>query len=263
MESKKATACSLTLQHKNKMNLLSSLDSRRVGTITFNRPEVHNAFSTPMWQELPQRINALLEQQVRLIVFTGAGSSFAAGADFNELKAINSKADAERIWDSIAQALESIALAPVPTVAMVNGPCLGGGCLIATACDLRLAADRAIFGIPVAKLAIKLNQASVQRLVALVGPGQAKRLLYTADTIDSATAKAIGLVEEVVASNYLQAFTEATIEKILGNSPEALLALKANCRITEPAAKDQVDEREQIIGSYLSKEFRERLAAQK
>jgi enoyl-CoA hydratase/carnithine racemase len=115
----------------------------------------------------------------------------------------------------------------------------------------------------VAKLAIKLNQASVQRLVALVGPGQAKRLLYTADTIDSATAKAIGLVEEVVASNYLQAFTEATIEKILGNSPEALLALKANCRITEPAAKDQVDEREQIIGSYLSKEFRERLAAQK
>lgn len=259
--SKKATACSSTLHRKNKMNLLSNLDSRQVGTITFNRPEVHNALSTTMWQELPLLINALMKQQARLIVFTGAGSSFAAGADFNELKAISSKEDAERIWDSISRALESIASTSVPTIAMVNGPCLGGGCLIATACDLRLAADRAIFGIPVAKLAIKLNQTSVHRLVALVGPGQAKRLLFTADTIDSATAKAIGLVEEVVASKDLQAFTEATIEKILGNSQEALLSLKADCQIPV-STKDPAEEREQIIGSYRSKEFRERLAAQ-
>lgn len=235
-----------------------SLDTRledRVGRIIFNRPAVHNALSTKMWQEIPVVVAELIAKGARVLTFSGAGDSFAAGADLSELREIKNREDAALIWDSINQALEAIALAAVPTIALVNGPCLGGGCLIATACDWRLAAEEAIFAVPVAKLSIKLSHTCVQRLNNLIGSGQTRRLLFQAVTINSEEARRIGLVEEVFPADKLAAACDAEISMILANSAESISFLK---QVSGDIALPE--ERETIIESYLSEEFRSRLA---
>jgi enoyl-CoA hydratase/carnithine racemase len=94
-----------------------------------------------MWESLPRLIKKLEEEDgARLIIFTGSGKYFAAGADFDDLRQIVDYASAARFWQAISAALETIAELELPTIAMVNGPCLGGGCLLANACDLRFAA---------------------------------------------------------------------------------------------------------------------------
>ena len=157
-ETKRATAFILTSVSINKMkpDLLSCMENQ-VGIITFNRPQVHNALTTAMWLALPTLMDNLKAAGAALIIFRGSGRSFAAGADFSELKAIKDFEDAARIWDSIDGALRAVSSCTLPTVALIQGPCLGGGCLLATACDIRLATPEALFGIPVARLGLKLD----------------------------------------------------------------------------------------------------------
>ncbi len=102
-----------------------------LATITFNRPDAANAINTAMWESLPRLIKKLEEDGARLIIFTGIGKYFAAGADFDDLRQIVDYASAARFWQAISAALETIAALELPTIAMVNGPCLGGGCLLA------------------------------------------------------------------------------------------------------------------------------------
>lgn len=247
-----------------KPDLLSCLENQ-VGIITFNRPKVHNALSTAMWQALPELIDNLKAAGAALIIFRGVGRSFAAGADFSELKAINDFEDAARIWDSIDGALSAVSNCPLPTVALIQGPCLGGGCLLATACDIRLATPEALFGIPVARLGLKLNRATVERLTALIGPGQSRRLLFTGDTIDSITARDIGLVEEIISSQQMEQWQALpVINQTLANGREAIGSLKQALLALPTQNQAQLKaEREEIIASYLTAEFKKRLAALK
>ncbi|GGQ10383.1 enoyl-CoA hydratase/carnithine racemase [Actinomadura coerulea] len=198
-----------------------------VGTITIDRPAKRNAMSADMWRALPGILDGFAaDPGVRVVVLTGAGGDFCAGADISELD------DIHRDDDSHLSTVAERALAAFgkPTLAAIEGYCVGGGCQLAAACDLRFAAEDARFGITPARLGIVYPAAATARLVGLVGPSAAKYLLYSADLVDAAHALRVGLLDEVVPGNALRdrvaAFTETLASRSL---------------LTQQATKDIVD----------------------
>jgi enoyl-CoA hydratase/carnithine racemase len=167
-----------------------------VATLTIDRPAKRNAMSFGMWSAIPGLLAGLTDS-VRVVVIRG-GEHFSAGADISEFESLRSGADgAARYGEAVHAAERAIAGLDRPTVAVINGFCIGGGCEIALACDLRIAADDARFGITPAKLGIVYSFTSTKQLVDAVGPAWAKQILFTADMIDAPTALRIGLVNEL------------------------------------------------------------------
>jgi enoyl-CoA hydratase len=175
-----------------------------VGVVTINRPKVLNALNSQTISELGQAIQALRQDDgVRAIVLTGAGDkSFVAGADINELAALSPVAGKEhgRAGQDVFGAIENLGK---PVVAAINGFALGGGCELAMACTLRIAADTARLGQPEINLGLIPGYAGSQRLPRLVGKGLALEILLTGEMISAARAYEIGLVNRVVPASEL------------------------------------------------------------
>jgi enoyl-CoA hydratase/carnithine racemase len=169
-----------------------------VATLTIDRPAKRNAMSYQMWSALPGLLDGIArDDAVRVLVIRG-GEHFSAGADISEFETLRVGAEgARRYSDAVHAGERAIAALGKPTIAMINGFCIGGGCEIALACDLRIAADDAKFGITPAKLGIVYGLTSTKQLVDAVGPAWAKQILYSGELIDAATALRIGLVNEV------------------------------------------------------------------
>ncbi|WP_406691267.1 enoyl-CoA hydratase-related protein [Saccharopolyspora sp. ID03-671] len=168
---------------------------QNVARITIDNPGKRNAMNAAMWRRLPELLAEITaDPAVRVVVLTGAGDAFCAGADISELHEI------EGPGGSATEPAERALLdCPLPTIALINGLCIGGGCQLAAACDLRIAAEPAMFGITPAKLGVVYPSSSIERLTELVGPAAAKLLLFSADFFDSGRALGIRLVDEVVA----------------------------------------------------------------
>ena len=196
-----------------------------VGTITINRPEVRNALST---QVLGDIRGALAEfrhdDQVGVVVFTGAGDrAFAAGADIGELR--------ERTFlDALASTMQAVydevEAYEKPTIAAVNGLALGGGCELAMACDIRIAAENAEFGQPEVALSIIPGAGGTQRLARLVGKGRAVELILTGRIFDAEEALRIGLVTRLVPPDELTKAVMETAWQILSKGPLAVRLAK-------------------------------------
>jgi enoyl-CoA hydratase len=170
-----------------------------IAVVTFNRPKVLNALNLQTVSELTQRIDELEQDAgVRAIVLTGAGEkSFVAGADINEL-AVLSPAEAQRHAMRGQRLFDRIEQLGKPVIAAVNGFALGGGCELAMACSLRMAADTARLGQPEINLGIMPGYAGSQRLPRLVGKGRALEILLSGDMVSAQRAFEIGLVNRVV-----------------------------------------------------------------
>ncbi len=166
-----------------------------IATVMIHNPAKRNAMTYDMWRELPPLLDKLtVDPHVRALVLTGDGDTFCAGADIGSL--------IERGEESQGLAVsaeEALAMFPKPTLAAVRGYCVGGGCQLATACDLRFTTDDSAFGITPAKLGIVYSASSTARLVSLVGPATAKHLLFSAELINAQRAHLRGLVDEVFA----------------------------------------------------------------
>jgi enoyl-CoA hydratase/carnithine racemase len=189
--------------------------------LILDRPEARNAIPASGWGELAARIGEAGDSGARLLVVTGAGGSFCAGADLADFAAMRADpAATQRFRAAMRGALDRLRALPIPTVALIEGPCYGAGVALAMACDLRIAAPDAMFAITPAKLGISYPQEDVHRLVALVGPGQAARLLLGAQSISAGEALRIGLVE------LLRPEGESILAAILANAPDSLAALK-------------------------------------
>ena len=169
-----------------------------IGRLTISREERRNAISTSMWSAIPEYLTELKEKGARVMVLTGSNSCFASGADIEDLKIIADLKGATKFWHAIRDCLQFIYTFPLPVIAMIDGPCIGGGCLLATACDFRIASNNSVFGIPIAKLGIVLDDASVLRLVHLIVPAQASLMLYTCNVVDAARALQLGLINQVL-----------------------------------------------------------------
>jgi enoyl-CoA hydratase/carnithine racemase len=168
--------------------------SDSIGTVTLSRPEAKNAITRAMWKALPSVLANLQESGARVIILTGGGNVFSAGADLVELSQLNSYEEAESFWLAIRDCLRALEQFDLPLIAMINGACMGGGCLLANACDLRYASRSAKFAIPTARLGIILDDDSIMRLASIVGESYARQILLTGLTISSKEANHTGLV---------------------------------------------------------------------
>jgi len=169
-----------------------------VATIWLDRPAKRNAVSYAMWADLEEAaVNVTTDPGVRVVVLRGAGQHFSAGADITELRA--ARGAGERSFGEVNTAAEgALAAIPKPTIAYIEGDCIGGGCAMAIDCDMRIAATTARLGITPAKLGVVYPSASLERVTHLLGPAVTKRLLFTGDLISAGEALRIGLVDEVV-----------------------------------------------------------------
>ena len=206
-----------------------------VAFIRFNRPDKLNAMNSKMKDEIIAALNEFEEEDaVRVVVFTGQGDkAFVAGADINEFK----DRTALEQWDLYQQPFlyDAIDRFPKPLIAMINGYCLGGGCELILACDIRIASEKAQIGQPEINIGIIPGGGGSQRLPRLVGYGKAMQLILTGDRISGQEAHRIGLVDEVVPHDQLEAKTLEIANKIAEKSPIAVRlakeAVKASLRM--------------------------------
>jgi len=197
-----------------------------VATVTFKRPPV-NALNVELVKELYAVIEQLDEDKtVRVIVLTGSGKAFVAGADIAEMSNM-STLQAREFARNGHRALSRIEKTEKPVICAINGFALGGGCEVALACDIRIMAEGAKIGQPEVNLGIIPGFGGTQRLPRLVGAGIAKELILTADPIDAQEALRIGLVNKVVPADKLLATAQEMAKKIAGKGPAAVCAAKS------------------------------------
>jgi enoyl-CoA hydratase len=192
-----------------------------VAKIIVNRPEARNALNRAVRQELRNVIESIeTDKSIRVVIITGAGDkAFIAGADITELKEMT-PAEMEEFASSLGQQLYTdIENLDVPVIAMINGFCVGGGCEVAMACDIRIASENAKFGQPEINIGIIPGGGGTQRLPRLVGWGNAKELIYTGRMIDAAEAERMGLVNRVVPCDKLEDTVNKLAENITSKSP--------------------------------------------
>ena len=211
----------------------------RVAIITINRPDKRNALNIKTREEGAAALEELrADDSVRVVVITGAGDkAFIAGADIAEFAGRTAVTQRDVMTgQSLFTAIDSF---PKPVIAMVNGYCLGGGCELAMACDLRIASERASFGQPEINLGIIPGGGGTQRLTHLVGEGKAMELILTGEIINAQAAHAIGLVNTVVPHEELEAKTMEIANRIAEKSPIALRLAK---EAVKTAARSSLDE---------------------
>jgi enoyl-CoA hydratase/carnithine racemase len=200
-----------------------------VGVVTFNNPAKRNAMSLEMWEGFGEALTALRDDEaVRVVVLRGAGGkAFVSGADISQFEKTRHNAAASEDYAKRSAAQRALlADYPKPTIACIEGFCLGGGMQVAMLADIRLAAHGSQFGIPAAKLGIAYGYDGLKHLVSLVGPSWARLLMYTGMRIDSAEALRIGLVERVFPEDELWGETMTIAQTISENAPLAIRAAK-------------------------------------
>ena len=200
-----------------------------VGVITFNNPDKRNAMSLEMWEGFGEALTSLRDDDaVRVVILRGAGGkAFVSGADISQFEKVRHNAAASEEYGKRSAAQRALlADYPKPTIACIQGFCLGGGMQVAMLADIRIAAQSGQFGIPAARLGIAYGYDGLRHLVSLVGPSWARLLMYTGMRIDSTEALRIGLVERVIADDQLWGETMAIAETISQNAPLAIKAAK-------------------------------------
>ena len=226
----------------------------RVARISLDRPQSRNAIAIAKWGALSSAVAEVAASSARaVIVRSRAPNIFCSGADINDLETLGADpAMRARFRTEMAAALDALAALPIATIAAIDGGCYGAGVAVALACDIRIAGAKARFGVTPAKVGIVYPKGDVARLKALVGPGQAARLLTSGMTIDAAQALAIGLVEERAEKADDAAL--ALAETIAANSRSSVAGLK-RILAGDPDADRMFED------AFGSADFREGVAA--
>lgn len=210
-----------------------------VAILTINRPDKLNALSSKVHAEGVAVLDGLRkDNDVRVLVITGAGEkSFIAGADISEFAGQTPVTQRNLFYEKTF--FNSIDTFPKPVIAMINGFCLGGGCELALACDIRLASENARFGQPEINLGIIPGGGGTQRLTRLIGEGKSMEIILTGDMIDAQTALQLGLVNHIFSAEELEAKTLEMANKIAEKSPIALQMAKEAVKL---ASRSNLDE---------------------
>ena len=199
-----------------------------VRTLVIDSPARMNAFTLAMWEALPRLIKqAEAEASVRVIVVRGAGQrAFSAGADISEFDEVRI-GEGARHYDAVNNAaFEAVATCSKPTIAMIHGFCMGGGLEIAACCDLRYAAEGALFAIPAAKLGIGYNARWVRPLFTSISASSAKELLFTGRRFSTVDAERMGLINRALLAGDLEGFVSDLAAEISANAPLSIVAAK-------------------------------------
>ena len=201
-----------------------------VGIVTMNRPEALNALSSAVFADLTKALDIVeKDDEIYVVVFTGAGRAFVAGADIGEMASMNVE-EGLAFSELGNNLMMRVDLFSKPTIAAVNGFALGGGCELALAADIRIASEKAKFGQPEVGLGIIPGFGGTQRMARIIGTGAAMELIYTADTIDAKRALEIGMVQHVVPAEELMPFALEMANKIASKAQVAIRTSKMAIR---------------------------------
>ena len=201
-----------------------------VGIITMNRPEALNALSSAVFADLTKALDIVeKDDEIYVVVITGAGRAFVAGADIGEMATMNVE-EGLAFSELGNNLMMRVDLFSKPTIAAVNGFALGGGCELALAADIRIASEKAKFGQPEVGLGIIPGFGGTQRMARIIGTGAAMELIYTADTIDAKRALEIGMVQHVVPAEELMPFALEMANKIASKAQVAIRTSKMAIR---------------------------------
>jgi methylglutaconyl-CoA hydratase len=207
--------------------VLWSVDARGVARVTLNRPEVYNAYNGEMISALLALYDKGAKQNLRAIVITGAGKNFQAGADVNWLESVRKGSPEENARASrmTADAVQRLNWLPVPTIALVQGACFGGGTGIVSACDIVIAAKNASFSIAEVRIGVA-GTIIIPQLNDAMSLRQVRRYALTGERFDAREAHRIGLVHEVVPLAELETRGERIVHELLTNGPHAVALTK-------------------------------------
>lgn len=214
-----------------------------IATLTLNRPQRRNALNEAMWRALPAACRAIEASPAKLCVLQGAGGHFAAGADISEFDRVYADREASSAYAVAVHAgVDALAKLDRPAIAQIDGFCVGAGAALALACDIRIAAEDARFGITPAKLGLMYNLADTKRLVDAVGPGRAKDILFTGRLLDADEALAFGLVDFLTAPENLAHAVAEKAHIICANSQWSIRASKRVIRQVLDGVEEDTDE---------------------
>ncbi|MDO9134803.1 enoyl-CoA hydratase/isomerase family protein [Hydrogenophaga sp.] len=233
-----------------------------VASVVFNRPQARNAMTWGMYEQLTAIAGALkADASVRAVVFRGAGGqAFVAGTDIEQFTAFKTGEDGVAYERQIEACVELLCGLPMPTVAVVEGWCVGGGLAIATACDFRLSTPGAKFGVPIAKtLGNCLSIQNVARLRAAFGHQRVKRMLMLAEFIDAAEALACGYLHGIDAPEAIESAASALVQRLIALAPVTQRVSKA--ALDRLVTHDLAEADDLIRAAYASADFHEGVAA--
>lgn len=234
-----------------------------VATVTLNRPEQRNAMNYGMWKGIVDICEQLeRDSDVRVVLITGAGSdAFSAGADIKEFEELRSNSSQGRDWGQVLDtAMSSLANLSKPTISVIKGYCIGGGCELACFTDLRIATDNSSFGIPAARLSIALGYYETRRIVQLIGPGNLSYMLMSARLLSAPEALRIGLVNEVLPKEEIDAYVSKLTQDIIRLAPISHRNNKSIIRtvLNNPTLEGLTDEQEVLpFEGFDSNDYRE------
>lgn len=236
----------------------------QIGVITLNRPDRLNALDGVMLEELQRVLDSeAVSEDIRVVIVTGEGDrAFAAGADLGSMKDMN-RSEAED-WSMLGQRVFSaIEDLPKPVVAAVNGFALGGGCELALACDIRLAAEGAVLGQPEVTLGMPPGFGGTYRLARVIGEGRARDLIFTGRTVGAEEALQLGLVSEVVPGDGLMEEAVRLALKVASNGPQALAHAKEAMNRNRYLSRDKATRTEAALfgRTYTTGQPREGISA--
>jgi methylglutaconyl-CoA hydratase len=233
--------------------------------LTMNRPQVHNAFNSEMIRELAAAFGeAKKDPDVRLVILTGAGESFCAGADLNWMREIIRYSYEQNLRESreLAELMHSIYTLPKPTIARINGAVIGGGTGLFSACDIVIASDKAKFGLSEVKIGL-VPAAIGPYVIRRIGESAARELFLTGERFDAQRALAIGLVNKVVPHDALDEKVAEVVRLLLGSGPEAIARCKELLQKVPAMGLEEAKDytAEMIAGLRVSPEGQEGMSA--
>lgn len=205
-------------------DVIQVLKEGAVTTVVLNRPERMNALNLPMWQALGNTFEALAEDQgVGAVILRGAGvKAFAPGADIDEFDTVRATPEQTRAYDdAMRRALDAVTLCPHPVVALIFGPCVGGGLELACCCDLRISARSGRFGVPINKISVVMAYPELAAIVRVAGPAAASEILLEGRIMDATEALSKGLLTRVVDDAQAEEEANTAARRIAAGAPLA------------------------------------------
>ncbi len=232
----------------------------KVGIMTFNNPEKHNAVSFEMWSKAEEILaDFLADKEIRVVVLTGAGGkAFVSGADISKFADERQSEEAVQRYNALVERLYSHIYAfPKPTIAMVRGHCIGGGLNLAICCDIRIATEGSRFALPAAKLGLGYGYPGLRRYSETIGTPVTKEIFFTARQYNAAEAYARGMVHQVVADGDLEKTVMDMAETIAGNAPLTVATIKASLNEAhkDPDKRDLRKVEEMVKACFASSDY--------
>lgn len=231
-----------------------------VSHLVIDRPAKRNALTRAMWQAMPGLLSqAAGRRELRVLIVRGTGGAFASGADIGEFEDVYATAEsADAFSREVAEALNALAAFPMPVIARIDGACIGAGCGIALACDVRFCTPQSTFGITPAKLGLLYPLNDTRRLVEAVGQQAARDMLFSARHLDGAEAARLGLVAACDETPNLDEIVDQRVREIASRSAVSLRGLKRFLNlVSDGTVNDTADTRARFRAAFDGADFAE------